>query len=47
MLDEAEVLVVPAGLEHRPVADEGEILLFELRETTNKGNVESEETEES
>ncbi|UPW01880.1 cupin domain-containing protein [Halorussus gelatinilyticus] len=47
-LDAGELLVVPAGVEHRPVADEGEaeVLLFEPSETRNTGNVESEETEE-
>jgi mannose-6-phosphate isomerase-like protein (cupin superfamily) len=47
-LDEGEFLVVPAGVEHRPVADEGEaeVLLFEPIETKNTGNVESEETAE-
>ena len=47
-LDEREFLVVPAGVEHRPVADEGEaeVLLFEPSETRNTGNVESEETQE-
>jgi len=47
-LESGEMLVVPAGVEHRPVADEGEaeVLLFEPRETRNTGNVESEETEE-
>lgn len=47
-LGEGEMLVVPAGVEHRPVADEGEaeVLLFEPTETKNTGNVESEETEE-
>ncbi|WP_276299456.1 cupin domain-containing protein [Halorussus lipolyticus] len=47
VLNEDEMLVVPAGVEHRPVADEGEaeVLLFEPTETTNTGNVESEETE--
>ena len=46
-LESGEMLVVPAGVEHRPVADEGEaeVLLFEPRETRNTGNVESEETE--
>ncbi|WP_137286623.1 cupin domain-containing protein [Halorussus salinisoli] len=47
-LEEGELLVVPAGVEHRPVADDGEVevLLFEPTETKNTGNVESEETEE-
>src|SRR6056297_3408955 len=45
-LDAGEMLVVPAGVEHRPVAEWGEadVLLFEPTETTNTGNVESEET---
>ncbi len=40
--------VIPAGVEHRPVADEGEaeVLLFDPTETKNTGNVESEETED-
>ena len=48
VLSEGELLVVPAGVEHRPVADSGEVevLLFEPTETRNTGNVESEETEE-
>jgi mannose-6-phosphate isomerase-like protein (cupin superfamily) len=47
-LEEGEMLVVPAGVEHRPVAEwgEAEVLLFEPTETTNTGNVESEETED-
>ena len=40
-----ELLVVPAGVEHRPVAeDECELLLFEPAETRNTGNVEDERT---
>lgn len=40
-----ELLVVPAGVEHRPVAaEECEILLFEPSETRNTGNVEDERT---
>jgi mannose-6-phosphate isomerase-like protein (cupin superfamily) len=47
-LREGEMLVVPADVEHRPVAEDGEaeVLLFEPTETKNTGNVESEETEE-
>ncbi|WP_440006761.1 cupin domain-containing protein [Halomicrococcus sp. SG-WS-1] len=46
VLDDGELLVVPAGVEHRPVAEtETEVLLFEPTETTNTGNVESERTE--
>lgn len=45
-LQEGEFVIVPAGVEHRPVADsEAEILLFEPQETLNTGNVESEETQ--
>jgi len=47
VLGEGELLVVPAGVEHRPVAEsEVEVLLFEPTETRNTGDVESEETEE-
>lgn len=43
-----ELLVVPAGVEHRPVADEEcEILLFEPAATRNTGNVEDELTTEA
>ena len=39
--------VVPAGVEHRPVADEEcRIVLFEPADTLNTGNVESERTVE-
>ena len=38
-----EMLVVPRGVEHRPVADEDtELLLFEPAATRNTGNVEHE-----
>ncbi len=40
-----EFIVVPAGVEHRPVADEeAQVLLFEPATTLNTGNVESERT---
>lgn len=44
-LEEGEFLVVPRGVEHRPVA-EGEVavLLFEPASTVNTGNVEEERT---
>lgn len=46
VLGEGEFLVVPRGVEHRPVAEkETEILLFEPMDTTNTGNVENELTE--
>lgn len=40
-----EFLVVPRGVEHRPVADEeAEVVLFEPATTLNTGNVRSERT---
>jgi mannose-6-phosphate isomerase-like protein (cupin superfamily) len=44
-LGEGDFAVVPAGVEHRPVAEEeAEILLFEPLGTRNTGDVESERT---
>ncbi|MFB6154918.1 MAG: cupin domain-containing protein [Haloferacaceae archaeon] len=44
-LEEGELVVIPAGVEHRPAADsEADVLLFEPAETRNTGNVESERT---
>jgi len=44
-LEEGEFLVVPRGVEHRPVADEEVwILLFEPASTLNTGNVVNERT---
>jgi mannose-6-phosphate isomerase-like protein (cupin superfamily) len=44
-LEEGEFLIVPRGVEHRPVADEEvHILLFEPASTLNTGNVENERT---
>jgi mannose-6-phosphate isomerase-like protein (cupin superfamily) len=41
-LDEGEFLVVPRGVEHRPVApDEVHIMLVEPRGTVNTGNVDN------
>jgi len=46
VLREGELVVVPRGVEHRPVAEEeAEILLFEPTDTRNTGNVETERTE--
>jgi mannose-6-phosphate isomerase-like protein (cupin superfamily) len=46
-LEEGEFLVVPRGVEHRPVADEEvHVLLFEPATTLNTGNVRSERTVE-
>jgi len=44
-LGPGEMLVVPRGVEHRPVADEEvSVLLFEPAGTLNTGNVRSERT---
>jgi mannose-6-phosphate isomerase-like protein (cupin superfamily) len=44
-LEEGEFLVVPRGVEHRPVADEeAQVLLFEPASTLNTGNVRNERT---
>jgi mannose-6-phosphate isomerase-like protein (cupin superfamily) len=40
-----EAIVIPRGVEHRPVADEEvQLLLFEPASTLNTGNVRSERT---
>jgi mannose-6-phosphate isomerase-like protein (cupin superfamily) len=42
-LEEGEFIVVPRGVEHRPVADEeAHILLFEPASTLNTGNIQGE-----
>ena len=44
-LEEGEFIIVPRGVEHRPVADEeAQILLFEPASTLNTGNVQDEFT---
>jgi mannose-6-phosphate isomerase-like protein (cupin superfamily) len=44
-LKAGEFLVVPRGVEHRPVApEEVEVILFEPATTLNTGNVENERT---
>ena len=44
-LDEGEFLIVPRGVEHRPVAqEEVHVLLFEPATTRNTGNVANERT---
>ena len=44
-LEEGEFMIVPRGVEHRPVADEeAEVLLFEPATTLNTGNVQDEFT---
>jgi mannose-6-phosphate isomerase-like protein (cupin superfamily) len=44
-IEKGEMIVVPRGVEHRPVADdECEVLLFEPVSTLNTGNTENELT---
>jgi mannose-6-phosphate isomerase-like protein (cupin superfamily) len=44
-LGEGEFLIIPRGVEHRPVADEeAHVLLFEPASTLNTGNVRNERT---
>jgi mannose-6-phosphate isomerase-like protein (cupin superfamily) len=44
-LEEGEFLIVPRGVEHRPVAEEeAHVLLFEPTSTLNTGNVRDERT---
>jgi mannose-6-phosphate isomerase-like protein (cupin superfamily) len=44
-LETGEMIVVPRGVEHRPVAEEeAQVLLFEPAATLNTGNVENEFT---
>ena len=47
-LEEGEFLIVPHGVEHRPVADdEAHVLLFEPASTLNTGNVDNELTRQN
>ena len=44
-VEEGEILIVPRGVEHRPVAEEEvHVLLFEPASTLNTGNVQNERT---
>ncbi len=44
-IEESEFIVVPRGVEHRPVAEEeAHVLLFEPASTLNTGNVRDERT---
>lgn len=45
-LEKGDFCIVPEGVEHRPVADEGEahVLLFESASTRNTGNLQSDRT---
>jgi len=46
-LERGEFMIVPRGVEHRPVADEeAEVLLFEPASTLNTGDVRNERTVE-
>lgn len=47
VLNESEILIVPRGVEHKPVAD-GEVwvLLFEPATTLNTGNIRNSRTKE-
>lgn len=45
VINEGEFIIVPRGVEHKPVAEEEvHILLFEPASTLNTGNVENERT---
>ena len=47
-VEEGEFLIVPRGIEHRPVAEEEvHVLLFEPASTLNTGNVQNERTLET
>jgi mannose-6-phosphate isomerase-like protein (cupin superfamily) len=44
-IEEGEMIIVPRGVDHRPVADEdAEVMLFEPASTLNTGNVSNELT---
>jgi len=44
-VEEGEFVIVPSGVEHKPVADEeAHVMLFEPASTLNTGNVQSEMT---
>jgi mannose-6-phosphate isomerase-like protein (cupin superfamily) len=44
-LREGEFLIIPKGVEHRPVAaDEVHVILIELKSTINTGNLQNEHT---
>ena len=46
--DGGELVVVPHGVEHRPVAPDGaKVLIFEPASTLNTGNVRSDRTVDS
>lgn len=48
IIREGEMIIVPRGTEHRPVADEEvHIMLFEPASTLNTGNIKNERTRET
>lgn len=48
VINPGEFIIVPRGVEHKPVAEqEVEILLFEPASTLNTGNVENERTQKN
>ena len=47
-VEQGELIIVPRGVEHRPVADEPvEVMLFEPATTLNTGNVRNERTRDT
>jgi mannose-6-phosphate isomerase-like protein (cupin superfamily) len=47
-IEEGELIIVPRGVEHCPVAEEEcQVLLFEPKATLNTGNIEDEFTKET
>lgn len=45
ILNEGEYVIIPRGIEHRPVAcEEVHVMLFEPKSTLNTGNIENEMT---
>lgn len=48
VINPGEFIIVPRGVEHKPVADEEvELLLFEPASTINTGNIENERTKKN
>jgi len=47
VLEEGEFMIIPRGVEHKPVAEsEAHVLMFEPKTTLNTGNVRDERTQE-
>jgi mannose-6-phosphate isomerase-like protein (cupin superfamily) len=47
LIEKGEFIIIPGGVEHRPVADEiVHLLLFESKTTLNTGNVRDEKTQD-